>query len=72
MWGDRTVSLKFKNLAGRYRDARSGKTYSPGKREATGYRGVRFQDFFKRQFETAPRDGKGRPVASSSSREADL
>lgn len=66
MWGDRTVSLKFKGLANRYRDARSGKTYSPGKREATGYRGIRFVDTFKHTFDTAPRDGKGRPVASTS------
>lgn len=63
MWGDRTVSLKFKNLANRYRDARTGKAYSPGKRDATGYRGVKFQDFFKRVFDDAPRDAKGRPVA---------
>ncbi|MBU2963346.1 hypothetical protein KO516_21470 [Citreicella sp. C3M06] len=65
MWGDRTVSLKFKGLAGRYRDPRSGKSYSPGKRDATGYRGVRFVDTFKRTFDNAPKDAKGRPVASA-------
>jgi len=64
MWGDRTVSLKFKNLAGRWRDPRTGKTYTPGKRDATGYRGIKFLDMFRRQFNDAPRDGKGRPVAA--------
>ncbi|MBN9890105.1 DNA primase family protein [Salipiger abyssi] len=67
MWGDRTVSLKFKGLANRYRDPRTGKTYSPGKREATGYRGIRFVDMFRRSFDTAPRDAKGRPVAATAS-----
>lgn len=67
MWGDRTVSLKFKGLANRYRDPRSGKTYSPGKREATGYRGIRFLDSFRSTFDMAPRDVKGRPVASTAS-----
>ena len=64
MWGDRTVSLKFKHLADRYRDSRSGKTYSPGKRDATGYRGLKFLADFRRSFDNAPRDAKGRPVAS--------
>ena len=66
MWGDRTVSLKFKNLAGRYRDPGTTRTYVPGKRRVTGYTGVRFQDFFQREFDEAPRNAKGHPVARSS------
>ncbi|WP_165616940.1 hypothetical protein [Salipiger marinus] len=58
------MSLKFKHLADRYRDSRSGKTYSPGKRDATGYRGLKFLADFRRSFDNAPRDAKGRPVAS--------
>ena len=63
MWGERTVSLKFKGLVDRYRDARTGKTYGTGKRDATGYRGIRFVDTFRRTFDNAPRDTKGRPCA---------
>lgn len=65
MWGDRTVSLKFKAQAERYRDGRTGKTYTSAKRDASGYRGIRFVDTFQRSFDTAPRDAKGRPVASA-------
>jgi putative DNA primase/helicase len=68
MWGDRTISLKFKNLAGRFRDTRTGKQFSAAKRDATGYRGVRFTPEFRRQFDDAPRDAKGRPVAAATTR----
>lgn len=67
MWGSRTVSLKLKNLAGRYRDPATKKSYGPGKQRVTGYRGVRFNDLFKHEFDKAPRNKGGHPVASTSS-----
>lgn len=70
MWGERTVSLKFRDLVDRYRDPRTGKTYSRAKRKATGYSGIRFDDFFRRELDEAPRDQKGRPVASTALRSA--
>ncbi len=66
MWGPRTVSLKLKALAGRYRDPVTGKTYSPGKQKVNGYRGIRFQDMFKKAIDEAPRDRNGHPVAYTS------
>jgi putative DNA primase/helicase len=63
MWGSRTVSLKLKALAGRWRDPGTGKTFSAGKQRVTGYRGIRFQDMFRRDFDAAPRNAGGHPVA---------
>lgn len=67
MFGQRTVSLKFKAEAGRYRDPTTGKPYSKGKRDVTGYRGITFTDLFRRQYDTAPRNAQGRPVAYTAS-----
>ncbi len=67
MWGSRTVSLKLKSLAGRYRDPDTSKTFTPGKQRVTGYRGIRFRDMFQRDFDDAPRDKGGHPVAFTSS-----
>lgn len=67
MWGGRTVSLKFKGEAGRYTDPSTGKAYQPGKRDVTGYRGIRFTAAFRDQYDRAPRDSQGRPRAYSNS-----
>jgi putative DNA primase/helicase len=66
MWGSRTVSLKLKQLAGRYRDPATGKVYTTAKQRVTGYRGIRFQDMFRKDFDDAPRNAQGHPVASTS------
>lgn len=66
MWTGRKLSLKFRDLAERYRDPGTGKSYGRGKRKATGYTGIRFQDFFQREFDEAPRDRGGHPVARTS------
>jgi putative DNA primase/helicase len=68
MWGSRTVSLKFKALAGRYRDPGTGKMFTSAKQRVTGYRGIRFQDMFQRDFEEAPRNVGGHPVAHTARR----
>jgi putative DNA primase/helicase len=63
MWGARTISLKLKALAGRYRDPATGRMFTPGKMKVSGYRGIRFQDMFAKDFDAAPRNAGGHPVA---------
>lgn len=65
MWGSRRVSLKLKQLAGRYRDPATSKVYTAAKQRVTGYRGIRFQDMFRKDFDDAPRNAQGHPVAAS-------
>ncbi len=65
MWGSRTVSLQLKSRAGRYRDPHTRKTFTPGKQRVTGYRGIKFQDMFQRDFDEAPRNAGGHPVVST-------
>ena len=67
MWGQRTVSLKFKAEAGRYRDPTTNRPFSKGKREVTGYRGIKFTEAFRKSYDEAPRNNQGRPVFSASS-----
>lgn len=67
MWGSRTVSLKLKDRAGKYRDPGTKKTYEPGKRRVTGYHHIRFNDLFRREFDNAPRNKQGHPVAGNPS-----
>lgn len=64
MWGQRTVSLKFKAEAGRYRDPTTNRPFTKGKRDVTGYRGIRFTDLFRKSYDVAPRNAQGRPVYS--------
>ncbi|WP_245943229.1 primase-like DNA-binding domain-containing protein [Rhodovulum viride] len=40
-WGGRTVSNRLKQKASRWRHPQTGKNFIPGKRGATGYRGIR-------------------------------
>lgn len=65
MWPGRKASLTFKSKAGRYRDPGTGKSYESGKRRVTGYHGIKFQDMFRREFEDAPRNVQGKPVAAT-------
>ncbi|WP_168797901.1 DNA primase family protein [Pacificoceanicola onchidii] len=67
MWGQRTVSLKFKAEAGRYRDPTTNRPFTKGKRDVTGYRGICFTDMFRRAYDDAPRNNQGRPVAFTAS-----
>lgn len=66
-WGNRSVSLKLKDRAGKYRDGNTGKTFIVGKVSVTGYRGIRFTDEFRDTLDRAPRNANGRPVAFTSS-----
>ena len=65
MWGQRTVSLKFKDEAGRYRDPVTNRAFTRSRSGTTGYRGVEFTDVFRRAFDAAPRNNQGRPVAAT-------
>lgn len=57
-WGGRTVSLRLKDKAGRWRHPVTGKSMVPAKQKATGYRGVRLVDPFRDRFERR-NDGPG-------------
>jgi putative DNA primase/helicase len=67
MWGQRTVSLKIKAEAGRYRDPTTNRAFEKGKRDVTGYRGIAFTDLFARLYRDAPRNAQGRPQAAAKS-----
>lgn len=67
MWGQRTVSLKLKAEAGRYRDPTTNRPFTKGKRDVTGYRGIKFTDMFRKSYDDAPRNNQGRPVAQTAS-----
>lgn len=49
-WGGRTVSLRLKDKAGKWRDAVSGKKFAAAKVGVTGYRGICLNDMFKARF----------------------
>ncbi|WP_439137569.1 DNA primase family protein [Roseicyclus sp.] len=65
MWGGRMASKRLKSNAGRYRDPGTGKCYTEGKRRVNGYYGIQFQDMFQREFDEAPRNAQGHPVAAT-------
>lgn len=58
-WGGRTVSLRLKDKAGRWRHPATGKAMVPGKQKATGYRGVRLTDTFNAVFSARHDGGHG-------------
>ncbi|OLS46005.1 hypothetical protein BV509_17680 [Rhodovulum sulfidophilum] len=62
-WGGRTVSLRLKQKESRWRHPHTGKSFIRGKRDATGYRGLRFTDeFAARMADRRDRGGAGAPV----------
>ena len=65
-FGQRTVSLKLKALAGGWRHPDTGRAFATGKNEVTGYRGIRFKPGFRSRLDAAPLDRDGRPVARGS------
>lgn len=67
MWGQRTVSLRIRAEANRYRDPTTGRPYTRGKRTGSGYFGIRFTEPFRTSYDDAPRNSQGRPVACSPS-----
>lgn len=57
-WGNRTVSLRLKEKAGKWRHPGSGISFIPGKSGVTGYRGIRLTDVFKDRFDQRPQRGQ--------------
>lgn len=45
-WRDRTVTVRLKDKAGRWRDPRTGKTFDAAKRSVAGYIGLTITDMF--------------------------
>lgn len=65
-WRDRTVTLKLKDKAGRWRDPRTGLTFAAGKRSVAGYVGLELTEIFERRMrETRATGGGGQSDASS-------
>lgn len=63
-WGNRTVSLRLKEKAGRWRHPLSGRTYAASKSSQTGYRGIRLNDLFRDRFDRrAQKPGSAAPSA---------
>lgn len=61
---DRTISMNMKDHSRRWRSPKTGKQFSA--RETgrfNGYDGLRWTDFFKREWENAPKDQHGRALA---------
>lgn len=57
-WGNRTVSLRLKEKAGKWRHPGSGRTFVAGKSGVTGYRGIRLTDVFRDRFDRRPNSGR--------------
>ena len=56
-WRDRTVTLKLKDKAGRWRDPRTGLTFAAGKRSVAGYVGLGLTDIFEKRMREARATG---------------
>ncbi|MFN6976559.1 MAG: phage/plasmid primase, P4 family [Gemmobacter sp.] len=62
-WRARTIQLRLKEKAGRWKSAETGRSFAAGLRQGRStYTGVRFNDLFGRAFRSAPRDAHGRII----------
>lgn len=59
-WGNRTVSLRLKEKANKWRHPGSGRAFIPGKSGVTGYRGIRLTDVFGERFDKRPHQTRPR------------
>lgn len=68
MWGERTVSNRLKDKAGKWKHPHTGRSFVAGKSGATGYRGIALTDTFRRLFDDRPQQaaGKGRQDGGTS------
>lgn len=57
-WRDRTVTVRLKDKAGRWRDPRTNLTFDAGKRSVAGYVGLRLTDMFKARMAEARSGGQ--------------
>jgi putative DNA primase/helicase len=53
-FGERTVSNKMRDKAGKWKHPTSGFMFAAGKSGVTGYRGIRLTDTFQRRFDERP------------------
>lgn len=70
-WGGRTVSNALKSKAGHWRHPSTGAVFAAAKRQATGYRGIRLTDTFRRQLDSGAYDS-GRQARDDDSEEMPL
>ena len=59
-WTPRTVAIRLKEKAGRWRQASTGRTFVARKASTMSYGGIRFLDAFGKAFRDLPRDATGR------------
>jgi putative DNA primase/helicase len=65
-WGTRTLSLRLKEKAGRWRHPDNGKCYTPAKRGVTGYKGIRLsREFERRRMEAGGQEAGTIPAQAS-------
>lgn len=50
-WGDRACGLRLKEKADKWAHPDTQKTFTPHRKQSTGYRGLKFNDIFLRRFE---------------------
>jgi putative DNA primase/helicase len=67
-WRDRTVTIRLKDKAGRWRDPRTGLTFDAGKRSVAGYVGLRMTEMF----ETRMREAGGAAPSSDARSRKDI
>jgi putative DNA primase/helicase len=64
-WRDRTVTVRLKDKAGRWRDPRTGKTFDAAKRSVAGYIGLDLTDMFRSRMREARSAATSSPDARS-------
>jgi putative DNA primase/helicase len=64
-WKGRTFQLRLKDKAERWRDPRTGNTFSAAKRSVSGYQGLELTDLFRRRMEDAISRGTWKRAAAS-------
>lgn len=64
-WTGRTFQLRLKDKAERWRDPRTGNTFTAAKRSVSGYQGLELTDMFRRRMEDAVSRGTWKRAAAS-------
>lgn len=69
-WRGRTVALRLKDKAEKWRDPRTGLTFTTSKRSVSGYQGLVLTDLFRRRWDDAIAAGRWKTHAPSGSTSA--
>jgi putative DNA primase/helicase len=69
-WSGRQFQLKLRDKAERWRDPRTGLSFSAAKRSVSGYQGLMLTSVFRKRMDAAILDGKWKRAAGTSSASA--